>query len=178
MTATGLSAPFFRAGTARRSPTTTTVSASRTAARRAPRHRPAAFQALAAHGPSYTVTATAYSAVPGQTDDEPFVTADNSTIPANYTSNIRWLALSHDLLKRWDGPFAYGDTVRVAGISPALDGVYTIHDTMNRRHRHCLDVLARPREHYDVFQPGVKIRQVSLAPHRSPGRASHLMAAR
>ncbi|AMJ65451.1 hypothetical protein [Hymenobacter sp. PAMC 26628] len=110
----------------------------------------------------YTVTATAYSAVPGQTDDEPFVTADNSTIPAGYSSRIRWLALSHDLLERWGGPFAYGDTVRVAGLSTALDGVYTIHDTMNRRHRHCLDVLASPHERFDVFQPSVKIRQVSL----------------
>ncbi|MFD1467194.1 hypothetical protein ACFQ48_03080 [Hymenobacter caeli] len=126
------------------------------------RPRPAGLQALAARGPVYTVTATAYSAVAGQTDDEPFVTADNSNIPAGYSSRIRWLALSHDLLTRWGGPFEYGDTVRVAGISPTLDGVYTVHDTMNRRHHHCLDVLACPRERFDVFQPGVKIRLVSL----------------
>ncbi len=163
---------------ARRGPAAAPISTSRTAVRPARRTHPTGFQALAAHGPVYKVTATAYSAVPGQTDNEPFVTADNSTIPTGYTSNIRWLALSHDLLKRWDGPFAYGDTVRVTGISPTLDGVYTIHDTMNRRHHHCLDVLAHPREHYDVFQPGVKIRQVSLAPHRSPSRASHPIAAR
>jgi hypothetical protein len=174
LTVTGLSAPFFRTGTTRRGPTATTVSATHAARR----HRLSAFQALAARGPMYTVTATAYSAVPGQTDDEPFVTADNSTIPAGYTSSIRWLALSHDLLKRWHGPFAYGDTVRVTGISPTLDGVYTIHDAMNRRHRHCLDVLARPREHSDIHQPGVKIRRVSLAPHRRPRRASHSVAAR
>ncbi|WP_140466529.1 hypothetical protein [Hymenobacter nivis] len=132
--------------------------APRAATRRA---RRIPFQKLAARGPFYTVTATAYSAVPGQTDDEPFVTADNSTIPAGYSSRIRWLALSHDLLARWGGPFAYGDTVRVAGISPTLDGVYTVHDTMNRRYRHCLDVLFCPREHFDVFQPGVKIRSIS-----------------
>ena len=147
---------------ARRAPVAAPVSTPRAAIRPAHRPRPAGLQALAARGPVYTVTATAYSAVAGQTDDEPFVTADNSTIPADYSSRIRWLALSHDLLTRWGGPFEYGDTVRVAGLSPALDGVYTVHDTMNRRHRHCLDVLACPRERFDVFQPGVKIRLVSL----------------
>ena len=120
------------------------------------------LQTLPAHGPTYTLTATTYSAVLGQTDDEPFVTADNSDIPADYSSQIRWIALSHDLLTRWGGPFAYGDTVRLTGLSARLDGVYTIHDTMNRRHHHCLDVLTHPTERLAVFQPGVKIRQVSL----------------
>ncbi len=110
----------------------------------------------------YTVTATAYEAVPGQTDDEPFVTADNSRIKPHYGSKKRWLALSRDLLKPWGGRFQYGDKVRVRGISPKLDGVYTVHDTMNRRHRHCLDVLVHPSEHFDIFCKGVKIQQVSL----------------
>ena len=109
----------------------------------------------------YTVTATGYEAVPGQTDSEPFVTADNSRIRANYGSKKRWLALSNDLLKRWGGPFDYGDKVLVTGISPALDGVYTLHDTMNRRHRHCLDVLVHPSEKLDIYQKGVKIQRVA-----------------
>ncbi len=121
---------------------------------RAPTLRPWDF-------PTYRVTATAYSAVPGQTDDEPFVTADNSTIPPDYDSRIHWLALSHDLLRRWGGPFDYGDTVRVSGISAALDGDYVVHDTMNRRHHHCLDVLTHPRERYDVFQPGARLHLLS-----------------
>ncbi len=125
----------------------------------APRVR--AVTERAAHGPTYTVTATAYAAVLGQTDDEPFVTADNSTIPSDYSSRLRWLALSHDLLARWGGPFAYGDQVRVTGLSSVLDGVYTVHDTMNRRHHHCLDVLSSPGEHFDVFCKGVKIRNLS-----------------
>ena len=111
---------------------------------------------------TYTVTATAYEAVAGQTDDDPFVTADNSRIPKGYSSHTRWLALSRDLLRPWGGPFAYGDTVQVQGISPALDGVYTVHDTMNRRHRRCLDVLVHPREHVDLFKAGAKLQLVSL----------------
>jgi hypothetical protein len=41
-----------------------------------------------------------------------------------------------------------------------LDGVYTIHGTMSRRHRRCLDVLAHPSEKLDIFTTGVKIRKV------------------
>jgi 3D (Asp-Asp-Asp) domain-containing protein len=110
---------------------------------------------------TYTVTATAYEAVVNQTDDEPFVTADNSRIPRGYGSHTRWLALSRDLLRPWGGPFEFGDKVRVEGMSPALDGVYTVHDTMNRRYRHCLDVLVHPREHVTISRTGVKIHRIS-----------------
>jgi len=119
----------------------------------------------------YTVTATAYGAVVGQTDSKPFLTADNSRIPRHYGSHTRWLALSRDLLRPWGGPFAFGDKVRVTGISPALDGVYTIHDTMNRRYRHRLDVLAHPRERISINQPGVKLQRLSTASAASRQRA-------
>ncbi|GAA4392603.1 hypothetical protein [Hymenobacter koreensis] len=96
--------------------------------------------------PTYRVTATVYMADPRQTDDEPFITADNSRILPNQTRKRRWAAISRDLLKRWGGPFDYGDSVQVTGISPKLDGVYVIHDTMNRRHKHCFDVLVGKNE--------------------------------
>jgi len=119
-------------------------------------------KAIAAPPKMYTVTATAYEAVAGQTDADPFVTADNSRIPKGYGSHIRWLALSRDLLRPWGGPFEFGDTVRVHGISPNFDGVYTVHDTMNRRHRRCLDVLVHPHEHVDLFKAGAKLQLASL----------------
>ena len=115
-----------------------------------------------AQSPTYRVTATIYEAVPGQTDDEPFVTADNSQIKPHYGTKKRWMALSRDLLKRWGGEFDYGDKVRVSGISKKLDGVYTVHDTMNRRHRHCMDILAHTSENLDVFTKGVKIQKVAF----------------
>ncbi len=121
----------------------------------------------------YTVTATTYEAVANQTDSKPFITADNSRIPRGYGSHTRWLALSRDLLKPWGGPFEFGDKVRVRGISPALDGVYTVHDTMNRRYRHCLDVLVHPREHVTISRAGVKIQRI--LPSRS---TSMLLASR
>lgn len=117
---------------------------------------------MASHALTYTVTATAYQAVPGQTDSEPFITADNSYIKPHYGSRKRWMALSRDLLKPWGGPFNFGDKVRVRGISSKLDGVYTIHDTMNRRHHHCMDVLTHPSEKYDIFQKGVKIQPLAM----------------
>lgn len=94
----------------------------------------------------YRVTATTYWPEVGQTDSNPMETADGSRIPARHSSRTRWLAVSRDLLAPWGGPFRFGDKVRVRGISDALDGVYIIHDTMNRRHRHCVDVLVNERE--------------------------------
>jgi hypothetical protein len=114
--------------------------------------------------PKYTVVATVYHAVEGQTDDEPFVTADNSRIKPNYSSKTRWVALSRDLLKPWGGPFRFGQRVRISGISNKLDGVYTIHDTMNRRHKHCVDVLAHPREKLDGLWRGITLRPLPEAP--------------
>ena len=116
---------------------------------------------LRTHSLTYTVTATVYEAVTGQTDKEPFVTADNSRIKPHYGTKKRWMALSRDLLKPWGGKFEFGDKVRVRGLSPKLDGVYTVHDTMNRRHRHCMDILAHPSEKLDIFTKGVKIQKVA-----------------
>jgi hypothetical protein len=95
---------------------------------------------------SYTVTATTYWPEPGQTDDNPMETADGSIIPKRHSSRTRWLAVSRDLLAKAGGPFHYGEKVQVKGISDDLDGIYTIHDTMNRRHRHCVDVLVNEKE--------------------------------
>ncbi|QKG54218.1 hypothetical protein [Hymenobacter sp. BRD67] len=117
---------------------------------------------------TYTVTATAYQAEVGQTDDEPFITADNSRIKPRYSSKMRWMALSHDLLARWGGQFQYGDKVQVKGISPELDGIYTIHDTMNRRHRHCMDILTHRREKLDIFTKNVKIQLAYRPPAARP----------
>jgi 3D (Asp-Asp-Asp) domain-containing protein len=138
----------------------TTQGLSQRVAERTVRQKPVA-QAL-----TYTVTATAYQAVTGQTDDEPFVTADNSRIKPHYSSRTRWLALSQDLLARWDGDFQYGDQVVVSGISPQLDGTYTVHDTMNKRHHHCMDILTHTREKIDICAKNVKIRLAAATASR------------
>jgi 3D (Asp-Asp-Asp) domain-containing protein len=140
-------------------------------------------------GRTYNVTATVYQAVPGQTDGSPFITADNSRIRPRYGSHTRWLALSPDLLKQGGGRFHYGDKVQVSRVSPQLDGVYTVHDTMNRRHRHRIDILTHRREKLSVFAPGAKLRlagepktprksraQATAVAHARPGRGSQARA--
>lgn len=125
---------------------------------------PAVPEEPVGYGTVYTVTATAYQAVEAQTDDEPFVTADNSFIKPGYSSKIHWLAVSQDLLVHWGGKIKYGDQVQVCGVSPELDGLYTVHDTMNKRHHHCIDILSSPREKFDIFTKGVKIQRFAALP--------------
>ena len=160
--ATALTTSFLRAEPATKATGLATFFHLVRPAKRPALPRTATARALVAHGRTYTVTATVYNAVPGQTDAEPFVTADNSLIKPHYGTGQRWMALSNDLLKRWGGKFDYGDRVRVSGMPNNLDGVYTVHDTMNRRHRHCMDVLAHPSEKLDVFCKGVKIQKVAV----------------
>jgi len=153
---------------------------------KAPR-RPAKRQteALPTSSRIYRVTATVYQAAPGQTDGSPFITADNSCIRPRYGSHTRWLALSPDLLKQGGGRFHYGDKVQVSRVSPQLDGVYTVHDTMNRRHRHRIDILTHRREKLSICAPGAQLRlatvpraprksraQAATAAHARPGRSS------
>jgi 3D (Asp-Asp-Asp) domain-containing protein len=151
-------------------------------------HRPATHRAaLQSVGRTYRVTATVYQAVPGQTDGSPFVTADNSRIKPRYGSHTRWLALSPDLLQQGGGRFHYGDKVQVSRVSPQLDGVYTVHDTMNRRHRRRIDILTHRREKLSVFAPDAKLRlapaprksraQATAVAHARPGRGNHARAA-
>lgn len=155
------------------------------AAHRPEKHRPE-------HQPAsrtYKVTATVYQAVPGQTDGSPFITADNSRIRPRYGSRTRWLALSPDLLKRNGGKFNYGDKVQVSRVSPQLDGVYTVHDTMNRRHRHRIDILTHRREKLSVCARDARLRladapkpahkgraRATVVAHARPGRGSHARA--
>lgn len=117
---------------------------------------------------SYRVTATVYSAKVSQTDNEPFITADNSRISRHHTSKHRWMALSRDMLKPWGGKFAFGDSVKVKGISPELDGVYVIHDTMNQRLHRTIDLLVGRHEKIYGKWDDVTIRKVEDTPPPQP----------
>jgi hypothetical protein len=93
-------------------------------------------------GDTYMLTGTVYNAVPGQTDDSPLTTADNSRIDLHdlNSGNLRWCALSRDLLSRWDGPFNYGDLIMVEGAGH-MNGIWAVHDTMNKRYTNYIDFL-------------------------------------
>ena len=86
---------------------------------------------------------TVYNPTVNQCDRTPLVTASNSTIDKIKLSNreIRWMALSRNLLKRWNGKFHYGDTVMVNSGDASIDGFWIIKDTMNKRYKNYGDLL-------------------------------------
>jgi 3D (Asp-Asp-Asp) domain-containing protein len=92
------------------------------------------------------VTASIYYPEEAQTDSTPLITADGSRINHKKPRKHRWVALSRNLLKKWGGKFNYGDSLQVKGISPQLDGIYVVRDTMKRRLRNRVDILVGPND--------------------------------
>lgn len=88
-------------------------------------------------------TLTIYNPVENQCDDSPLITANNSRIDLDKLSRneIRWMALSRNLLKRWHGEFNYGDTVVLDAGDPSIDGLWVVNDNMNKRFKDRGDLL-------------------------------------
>jgi hypothetical protein len=89
------------------------------------------------------IIGTYYNPVPEQCDNSPLITADGSKIDLDKLKNreIRWVALSRDLLKRWGGPLDHGDTITITHNNPAINGKWVVHDCMNRRYKKRMDFL-------------------------------------
>lgn len=84
---------------------------------------------LTAKEDTMTVTATFYDAPVGT------LTSDGSRI----RKNVRWIAVSRDLLKI----FGYGSKVEIESNEHSeLNGIYEVHDTMNRRWKRRIDILS------------------------------------
>ena len=88
----------------------------------------------------FDVTVTMYNPSKSQTDSTPNETADGTKINPNKASAYRYVALSRDLLKRWGGPFNYGDYIAIKG-TEKYDGIYQVRDTMNPRFVDRVDIL-------------------------------------
>lgn len=88
-------------------------------------------------------TVTVYNPTTRQCDKTPFITASNAKIDKVklYRKELRWIALSRHLLKRWKGKFDYGDVVRLESGDPEIDGLWIIQDNMNKRFKNCADLL-------------------------------------
>lgn len=86
---------------------------------------------------------TVYNPESRQCDRSPLITASNSKINVKKLrkGQVRWMALSRDLLKRWNGKFHYGDTVWLKAGDPAIDGFWVIKDTMHKRFNKYGDLL-------------------------------------
>lgn len=86
---------------------------------------------------------TIYHPVSKQCDSSPLITASNAKIDTAQlrNQNLRWMALSRNMLKRWKGEFKYGDTVMIQSGDKAIDGLWIIQDTMNKRFKNRGDLL-------------------------------------
>lgn len=117
----------------------------------------ATLEVLHVNAEVHEVIGTIYNAVPEQCDSSPLITADNSRINLSdlEQGTLKWVALSRDLLKRWGGPYNYGDTIYVHHTDGRLRGKWIVHDTMNKRYKKRVDFL-------------VDKNQNKTYPHRSP----------
>lgn len=104
------------------------------------RRNPDDFEFNMECGDTLDVSATMYYPVPGQCDDTPDITADQTKIPDIYNcSHLRWIAVSQDLLWFNGGPIRYGDTVYV--YAGHKTGSYIVRDAMNKRFKYKIDFL-------------------------------------
>jgi hypothetical protein len=96
-------------------------------------------------------TLTIYHPTKRQCDDTPLITASNAKIDTVklFKQQIRWIALSRDLLKRWKGVFNYGDTILLNSGDKKIDGLWIIQDNLNKRYKNRGDLLfdSRIRKH-------------------------------
>ena len=86
------------------------------------------------------VDVTMYQPVYPQTDKTPDITGDGTRIRVHKASEYKFVALSRNLLKRWGGPFDYGDFVLLKNAGHK-DGVYQVRDTMNPKWVNVVDIL-------------------------------------
>lgn len=89
------------------------------------------------------VVITKYRPLPEETDDTPLQTADLSEISMLklYRGEIKWVAVSRDLLKK----YGYGSKIKISTGDPEIDGIYEVHDTMNKRWTSRIDILTHPK---------------------------------
>ena len=85
------------------------------------------------HKYGISVDVTMYQPTYQQTDSSPNITADGTKIRISKASDYKFVALSRNLLKRWGGPFDYGDFILLKG-TDHKDGVYQVRDTMNPKY--------------------------------------------
>ncbi|NCU26102.1 hypothetical protein EOM86_05190 [Candidatus Nomurabacteria bacterium] len=108
-------------------------------------HSPRVIQKFPAREPvAYNrqqVRVTVYHAVAEQCWGNPLITADGSEIIVDSIWDMRWCALSRDLLTRWGGNINYGDTIWIHSEDPDINGWWVAHDCMNARYTNYVDLL-------------------------------------
>lgn len=86
---------------------------------------------------SESVTLTTYSPSHNETDSSPNITASGFKIDVDNPGKHKIIAVSRDLKRKG---WKFNKKVRIRGAG-RYNGVYTIKDIMNKRHRKRIDVL-------------------------------------
>lgn len=97
------------------------------------------------------VTLTIYSPIGKETDSTPDITASGFKIDVEDPKSHRIIAISRDLKRKWK--FNQKVKIEKAG---KYNGVYTIKDLMNKRHRKRIDILV------GVDEKPIKLRGVKV----------------
>lgn len=99
-----------------------------------------------------SVTLTIYSPTESETDSTPNLTASGFKIDSDNPGKHRIVAVSRDLKRKG---WKFGKKVLIKGAGK-FNGVYTIRDLMNKRHRNRIDVLV------DGEHKPIKLRNVEV----------------
>lgn len=102
------------------------------------------------------VTATYYHAGPKHGLSWYTASGNKISIKELNAKKLRWVALSHDLLKHYN----YGDTITVISDNPKLRGKWVVMDKMHKRHRNRIDFLTPSGNTLGMLRPTkVKIKK-------------------
>ena len=82
------------------------------------------------------VTLTTYSPIEGETDSTPNITASGFKIDLDNPKKHKIIAVSRDLKSKWK----FNQKVRIKKAGK-YNGVYTVKDVMNKRHKKRIDIL-------------------------------------
>lgn len=98
------------------------------------------------------VTLTCYQPVREQCNSDPTTTADGSHINLKKLKRkeLRWCAVSRDLMYLF--PKGKPKRVFIEGY-----GYYEVHDVMNRRYSHHVDILKHPSNSKLILKKGVEV---------------------
>ncbi len=98
------------------------------------------------------VTLTTYSPTESETDSTPDLTASGFKIDVNNPGKHKIIAVSRDLKRKG---WKFGKKVRIKKAGK-YNGVYTIRDLMNKRHKNRIDILV------DEEQKPIKLKNVEV----------------
>lgn len=94
-----------------------------------------------------TVKVTTYTIDPKQTDDTPLITASGFNLHPVNPKKHRIVAVSRDIKRK----LKFGDKIYLSGTG-SYDGVYYVHDIMNKRFRNRIDILINPKDKPTMFK--------------------------